>query len=234
VLRAVRTDAYDDPAAVAARGEAEWFMDYRNSDGSLSEMCGNGIRVFGRYLVNHQDVDPSAPIAVGTRAGIKVLTFSGADISVDMGAPAILGDTKVAVGSRTWPALHVSMTQPARGGADSSTTSPRPGRWPSTRRRARRGGVLSRRRGQRRVRGTPGADGTTSRCGCTRGAHALRRVAGLSTELADVTEVEYRQLRLERVVLVGVWTEGTSADAENSLAELAALAETAGSQVLEA
>ena len=63
--------------------------------------------------------------------------------------------------------------------------------------------------------------------------HALRRVAGLSTELADVTEVEYRQLRLERVVLVGVWTEGTVADAENSLAELAALAETAGSQVLE-
>jgi GTP-binding protein HflX len=64
--------------------------------------------------------------------------------------------------------------------------------------------------------------------------NALRRVAGLSTELTDVTEVEYRRLRLERVVLIGVWTEGTSADAENSLAELAALAETAGSQVLEA
>jgi GTPase len=63
---------------------------------------------------------------------------------------------------------------------------------------------------------------------------ALRRVAGLSTELADVTEVEYRQLRLERVVLVGLWAEGTVVDAENSLAELAALAETAGSQVLEA
>ncbi len=62
--------------------------------------------------------------------------------------------------------------------------------------------------------------------------YALRRVAGLSTELADITEVEYRQLRLERVVLVGVWTEGTVADAENSLTELAALAETAGSQVL--
>lgn len=62
---------------------------------------------------------------------------------------------------------------------------------------------------------------------------ALRRIAGLSTELQDVTEVEYRQLRLERVVLVGVWTEGTSDDAGNSLAELAALAETAGSLVLE-
>ncbi|MEU4745186.1 GTPase HflX [Actinosynnema sp. NPDC023658] len=62
---------------------------------------------------------------------------------------------------------------------------------------------------------------------------ALRRVAGLSTELEDVTEVEYRQLRLERVVLVGVWTEGTAADSEASLAELALLAETAGSEVLE-
>jgi GTP-binding protein HflX len=62
---------------------------------------------------------------------------------------------------------------------------------------------------------------------------ALRRVAGLSTELEDVTEVEYRQLRLERVVLVGVWTDGTAQEAENSLAELAALAETAGSVVLD-
>ncbi len=62
---------------------------------------------------------------------------------------------------------------------------------------------------------------------------ALRRIPGLSTELTDVTEVEYRQLRLERVVLVGVWTTGTLVDAENSLAELKALAETAGSRVLD-
>src|SRR5690606_7893124 len=62
---------------------------------------------------------------------------------------------------------------------------------------------------------------------------ALRRVAGLSTELEDITEVEYRQLRLERVVLAGVWSEGTAEEAENSLRELAALAETAGSQVLD-
>jgi GTPase len=63
--------------------------------------------------------------------------------------------------------------------------------------------------------------------------HALRRVVGLSTELEDISEVEYRQLRLERVVLVGVWTEGSVEDAENSMAELALLAETAGSQVLD-
>jgi len=64
--------------------------------------------------------------------------------------------------------------------------------------------------------------------------HALRRVAGLSTELEDVSEVEYRALRLERVVLMGVWTDGTRAMAENSLRELSLLAETAGSQVLDA
>ncbi len=64
--------------------------------------------------------------------------------------------------------------------------------------------------------------------------HALRRVVGLRTELEDITEVEYRQLRLEKVILVGVWTSGTVADAENSMAELALLAETAGSEVLDA
>jgi GTPase len=62
---------------------------------------------------------------------------------------------------------------------------------------------------------------------------SLRRVAGMSTELTDITEVEYRQLLLERVVLVSVWTTGSQVDAENSLAELKLLAETAGSQVLE-
>ncbi len=64
--------------------------------------------------------------------------------------------------------------------------------------------------------------------------YALRRVAGLSTELEDISEVEYRQLRLERVILVGVWTSGSVEDAENSMAELALLAETAGSEVLDA
>lgn len=63
---------------------------------------------------------------------------------------------------------------------------------------------------------------------------ALRRVSGLSTELQDVSDAEYRQLRLEKVVLVGVWTEGSATDAENSIKELAALAQTAGSQVMEA
>lgn len=63
--------------------------------------------------------------------------------------------------------------------------------------------------------------------------HALRRVKSFSTELEDISEAEYRQLQLERVVLVGIWTEGTAEMADNSLAELRALAETAGSEVLE-
>ncbi|WP_350274730.1 GTPase HflX [Kribbella sp. HUAS MG21] len=62
---------------------------------------------------------------------------------------------------------------------------------------------------------------------------ALRRVVGMSTELTDISEVEYRKLLLERVLLVGVWTEGSAEDAENSLTELKLLAETAGSEVLD-
>ena len=64
--------------------------------------------------------------------------------------------------------------------------------------------------------------------------NALRRIKGFSTELQDISEAEYRQLQLERVVLVGVWTEGTAEMAENSMAELKALAETAGSEVMDA
>jgi GTP-binding protein HflX len=63
---------------------------------------------------------------------------------------------------------------------------------------------------------------------------ALRRIAGLSTELEDITEVEYRQLRLEKVVLIGVWSQGTFDETQRSMAELAQLAETAGSQVMDA
>ena len=63
--------------------------------------------------------------------------------------------------------------------------------------------------------------------------HSLRRVAGMSTQLADISEVEYRDLQLERVVLVSVWTSGTEQDAENAMVELKLLAETAGSEVLE-
>ena len=118
VMRAIRTAAYDDPAAVAARTEAEWFMDYRNSDGSLSEMCGNGIRLFARYLADYEGVDTSQPVSIGTRGGIKVLTFEDGRstgsgqrgrITADMGCARVLGESKVSVGERSWPSVHVDM-----------------------------------------------------------------------------------------------------------------------------
>jgi len=112
VIRVVRTDATEDPAAVEARGRARWFMDYRNSDGSLSEMCGNGIRVLGLYLATHADVDPREPLLVATRAGVKELTFDGDLITVDMGSPEVFAETKVEVGDRSWPATRVSMGNP--------------------------------------------------------------------------------------------------------------------------
>ena len=112
VIRVVRTDATEDPAAVSARGEAVWFMDYRNSDGSLSEMCGNGIRVLGLYLATHADVDPRNPLPIATRDGVKVLTFGAEGITVDMGTPRIVGESKVSVGERSWPVSHVSMGNP--------------------------------------------------------------------------------------------------------------------------
>lgn len=113
VLRVIRTSAAGD----AGRGQgAEWFMDYRNSDGSVSEMCGNGVRVFGRHLAEQGLVDPAQPVPVATRAGLRVLTFAGGttdgEITVDMGIPKVLGETEVAVGDRSWAALHVDMGNP--------------------------------------------------------------------------------------------------------------------------
>ncbi len=108
VLRVIRTTEID-----AGRGQdAEWFMDYRNADGSLSEMCGNGIRVFGRYLVEEGLVDPRRPLPVATRDGVKTLTFTDDRITVDMGTPKLLGETEVAVGERSWSAQHIDMGNP--------------------------------------------------------------------------------------------------------------------------
>lgn len=90
----------------------QWFMDYRNSDGSLSEMCGNGIRVFALHLLQEGLVDDSWPVPIGTRDGVKVVTFDGDLITADMGAPKDLGETSVSVGSQTWAARHISMGNP--------------------------------------------------------------------------------------------------------------------------
>jgi diaminopimelate epimerase len=114
VLRVIRTAAYDalDCSAGSRGTGTEWFMDYRNADGSISEMCGNGIRVFVRYLLEGGLADVSAPIPIGTRDGIKTLTVDGDLITADMGTPKVLGDTTVAVEGITWAARHVDMGNP--------------------------------------------------------------------------------------------------------------------------
>jgi diaminopimelate epimerase len=95
-----------------AREDGRYFMDYRNADGSLAEMCGNGIRLFVRYLVDEGLVDPGGPIGIGTRDGVKTLTVDGDTITVDLGTPRLLADTKVTVDGQTWPAAHVDMGNP--------------------------------------------------------------------------------------------------------------------------
>ena len=93
ILRVVRCE--NDPDGREFSGAAEYFMDYRNADGSLAEMCGNGIRVFLRYLIRSRLVTESA--AVATRGGImRVRSCTDGDISVQMGLPLVLADRPVA------------------------------------------------------------------------------------------------------------------------------------------
>jgi diaminopimelate epimerase len=94
------------------RRDGTWFMDYRNADGSLSEMCGNGIRVFARHLVDEGLVDGSGPFSVDTRDGLKVLRVDGDAITADLGTPRLLGATTVSVGDSEWKAAHVDMGNP--------------------------------------------------------------------------------------------------------------------------
>ena len=113
VLRVIRCSAYADPAAQASSGEAEWFMDYRNADGSTAQMCGNGLRVFALHLAQVGLVDPGEPVRIGTRAGAKTVRCQDGDrIVVDMGRPVVGGEVKVAVGNRSWPALSVDLGNP--------------------------------------------------------------------------------------------------------------------------
>jgi diaminopimelate epimerase len=128
VLRVVRTAAYDGlDCSEGSRGQqAEWFMDYRNSDGSLSEMCGNGIRLFARHLVDAGLADGSAPIPVGTRDGVKLLTVGGDVVTADMGSPKVLGETLVSVGHRELAARHVDMGNPHAVAFVSSLDDPGP------------------------------------------------------------------------------------------------------------
>jgi len=90
VLRVVR--AAKHPEAVAYAGAAEWFMDYWNADGSIAEMCGNGTRVFTRYLISTGLAAPvGGTLPIVTRSGVVRAEVGGAEIGVDLGAPRIGG-----------------------------------------------------------------------------------------------------------------------------------------------
>ncbi|MEU9250474.1 diaminopimelate epimerase [Streptomyces sp. NPDC048270] len=111
VLHVVRSAAHPDAAHLA--GEAEWFMDYRNSDGSIAEMCGNGVRVFARYLQHAGHVEPG-DLAIATRGGVKhVHLDKSGDVTVAMGRAVLPeGEVTVSVGERSWPARNVNMGNP--------------------------------------------------------------------------------------------------------------------------
>ncbi|MFJ7078792.1 diaminopimelate epimerase [Streptomyces sp. NPDC098781] len=119
LLHVVRSAAHPEAKNMAA--EAEWFMDYRNGDGSIAEMCGNGVRVFARYLQRAGYVG-EGDLAVATRGGVKTVhiakTVSGGDsaagdITVGMGKARLPeGDVTVSVGERSWPARNVNMGNP--------------------------------------------------------------------------------------------------------------------------
>ncbi|WP_326655603.1 diaminopimelate epimerase [Streptomyces sp. NBC_01750] len=117
ILRAVRCTAEPEASAMAA--DAEWFMDYRNADGSKGAMCGNGLRVLARYLVD-TGLCPPGTLTVATRAGTRQAhvphrspDFEG-DVSVRMGCPRLPGPDgiTVTVAERRWSALHVDMGNP--------------------------------------------------------------------------------------------------------------------------
>ncbi|WP_300267223.1 diaminopimelate epimerase [Microbacterium sp.] len=99
VLRVVRSAAIDGGAAtLAEEPDAEWFMDYRNADGSIAEMCGNGVRVFAHYLVRAglATIEQGSTLPIGTRAGVRDVTTSSTGYQVDLGRWRLSGDDPLA------------------------------------------------------------------------------------------------------------------------------------------
>jgi diaminopimelate epimerase len=111
LLHVVRSAAHPEAKDMADR--AEWFMDYRNGDGSVAEMCGNGVRVFARYL-QHAGLVAEGDLTVATRGGVKrVHLAKNGDVTVGMGRALLpAGDVTVSVGGRSWPARNVNMGNP--------------------------------------------------------------------------------------------------------------------------
>ncbi|MGW4793320.1 diaminopimelate epimerase [Nonomuraea sp. NPDC004297] len=110
VLRVARTKQSHEVSELAAT--AEWFMDYRNADGSVAEMCGNGVRVFARYLIE-AGLEHGSEFAVATRGGVRrVRVEPNGDITVDMGKPVVRGESVATLGGHEYPGLHVDMGNP--------------------------------------------------------------------------------------------------------------------------
>ncbi|MBN0046465.1 diaminopimelate epimerase [Streptomyces actuosus] len=111
LLHVVRSAAHPEARHMAA--DAEWFMDYRNGDGSIAEMCGNGVRVFARYLL-HAGHATEGDLSVATRGGVKTVHIAkDGDITVGMGKARLPeGEVTVSVGERSWPARNVNMGNP--------------------------------------------------------------------------------------------------------------------------
>lgn len=118
VLRVVRSAAIaEGQAALAEEPDAEWFMDYRNADGSIAEMCGNGIRVFAHYLVRSglASIEPGSTLPIGTRAGVRDVTRSETGYQVDLGLWKLSGDDPLVTADGlpvTRPGLGIDVGNP--------------------------------------------------------------------------------------------------------------------------
>jgi diaminopimelate epimerase len=109
VLRIVRAAKHPEAARYAA--EAEWFMDYRNADGSLAEMCGNGVRVFARYLTGYGLVDATS-FPVATRAGLVTVDVTPTEVSVDMPRPRLGAGSVVRLGGQDFTGTAADVGNP--------------------------------------------------------------------------------------------------------------------------
>lgn len=118
ILRVVRSASIaDGAAALAEEPDAEWFMDYRNADGSIAEMCGNGIRVFAHYLVRSglATIEPGSTLPIGTRAGVRDVTRSETGYQVDLGLWKLSGDDPLVTADGlavTRPGLGIDVGNP--------------------------------------------------------------------------------------------------------------------------